>query len=214
LVSARKAAGLGRIRVRGRAAHAGVEPETGANALVELAHQVAAAARLDGLRSGVTVSPGLAGGGTATNIVPEEAWADFDLRAADPEGMRTLDAAFAALAERVTVAGTVVETSTNWGFPLLAKTEATARLVEQAQGLAQRLGFELHDTACGGASDANWLGADGVPVLDGLGPVGGGDHSPAEYVELGSIVPRTALLAGLIAEVSEAQAGRAEERSA
>ena len=203
IVSARKASGLGRIVVRGKAAHAGVEPEKGVNATLELAHQIVAAAALNGLAPGVTVSPGIVGGGIANNVVPEEAWAEFDLRAVDPAGVAALDAAFDALPARVKIPGASVSVTTAWAFPPMPKTPATARLVERAQGIARTLGFELSDSATGGASDANWLAAEGVPVLDGLGPIGGGDHSPGEYVELNSIVPRTALLAGLIAAIGE-----------
>ncbi len=80
----------------------------------------------------------------------------------------------------------------------MPKTPDTARLVALAQSIAREIGFEVNDAATGGASDANCIAGEGVPVLDGLGPVGGSDHSPAEYIELSSIVPRTALLAGLI----------------
>jgi glutamate carboxypeptidase len=78
------------------------------------------------------------------------------------------------------------------------KLERSGRLVEQAQAIARRLGFEVHDAATGGASDANSTSGMGVPSIDGLGPIGGNDHSPAEYLEVASIVPRTALLAGLL----------------
>ena len=208
VVSARKAAGLGRIVVGGRSAHAGVEPHKGANALVELGHQMVAAAALNGISPGVTVSVGLAHGGTATNVVPDEAWADLDLRSPDQAGMDALDAAFAMQAERLSVPGASVTITTNWGFPPLVKTDATAWLVGLAQGVAARLGFEVSDAATGGASDANWMGAEGVPVLDGLGPIAGAGHCANEFVVLDSIVPRTALLAGLIAEISRSAGDR------
>ncbi len=166
IVSERKAAGLGRIVVRGKAAHAGVEPEKGANALLELAHQCVAAAALNGLRPGVTVNIGLVQGGTATNVVPEEAAAEVDLRASDTEGMAALDGAFARMASSVTVPGTTVTTSTDWGFPPMCKTPASERLIAMTQAVARQLGFEVNDASSGGASDANWLGAEGVPVLD------------------------------------------------
>jgi glutamate carboxypeptidase len=85
------------------------------------------------------------------------------------------------------------------GFPPMEKTEATARLVEVARGLAGEIGFELRDAATGGASDANPVAGLGVPTLDGLGPIGGADHAPGEWLDLDSVVPRMTLLAGLIA---------------
>ena len=85
------------------------------------------------------------------------------------------------------------------GFPPMERTEPTAKLVEQARAIASELGFEVNDAATGGASDANTVAGLGVPVLDGLGPVGGADHAPGEWLDLDSVVPRTALLASMIA---------------
>jgi len=85
------------------------------------------------------------------------------------------------------------------GFPPMEKTEGTARLADVASRIAEGLGFELRDAATGGASDANPVAGMGVPVLDGLGPIGGSDHSPGEWLDVDSVTPRMALLAGLIA---------------
>ena len=84
----------------------------------------------------------------------------------------------------------------------MEKLERSGRLVEHAVALAERLGFSVKDTATGGASDANTTSGLGVPSLDGLGPIGGNDHSPAEYLDVASVVPRTALVAGLILAIS------------
>jgi glutamate carboxypeptidase len=92
-----------------------------------------------------------------------------------------------------------VEFDSMSGFPPMEKTEATGTLVERAQAIARDLGFEVKDASTGGASDANPVAGLGVPVLDGLGPIGGDDHSPSEWLDLESVVPRIALLAGLIA---------------
>ena len=88
------------------------------------------------------------------------------------------------------------------GFPPMEKTPATSELTERAKALAAELGFELRDAATGGASDANPVAGMGIPTLDGLGPIGGADHSPGEWLDLQSVVPRVALLAGLIASVA------------
>ena len=100
------------------------------------------------------------------------------------------------------VPDTEVEVTPMSGFPPMEKTDATARLVEQAKRIAGELGFEVNDAATGGASDANPVAGSGIPTLDGLGPIGGADHSPGEWLDLESVVPRIALLAGLIASPS------------
>jgi len=100
------------------------------------------------------------------------------------------------------VADAEVEVTAMSGFPPMEKTEETARLVERAKAIAGELGFEVDDAATGGASDANPVAGSGIPTLDGLGPIGGADHSPGEWLDLDSVVPRTALLAGLIASPS------------
>src|SRR5206468_6718501 len=103
------------------------------------------------------------------------------------------------VAEATTVPDVTVEFDAMAGFPPMEKTEATARLVELAQSVARELGFEVNDASTGGASDANPVAGLGVPVLDGLGPIGGADHAPGEWLDLDSVVPRLALLAGMVA---------------
>jgi glutamate carboxypeptidase len=198
IVSARKASGEFTLRVTGKAAHAGVEPEKGANAVVELAHQVLALQKLNGLAPGVTVNPGVTGGGTKPNVVPAEAWVIVDVRATDPAGVEAITRALSSLPARTTVPGTRLEVSGGFRHPPMARTPATGFLAGLARDSARELGFEINDVATGGASDANTLASLGLPVLDGLGPVGGLDHSPDEYIEAGSLTPRAAMLAGLI----------------
>ncbi len=198
IVSARKGTGEYILRVQGHAAHAGVEPEKGANAILELAHQIIALHNLNGIAPGVTVNAGIIGGGTRTNVVPDNAYVEVDVRAVDAEGARIAHDAVMQLAAQTHVARTRVTLEGQFNFPPMAKTPAIALMAEWAKENARALGFEIQDQATGGASDANNVAAAGVPVLDGLGPVGGNDHSPEEYVDRDSIVPRTALLAGLI----------------
>ena len=198
IVSARKGSGEYTIRVMGKAAHAGVEPEKGANAILELAHQIIALHRLNGLAPGVTVNAGVIGGGTQPNVVPGEAWVQVDVRAADPAGAEALARAMVDLAGRTTIPRAQIEVVGGFQYQPMAKTPAVVLLVEFARNVARDLGFEVNDAATGGASDANAIAALGVPVLDGLGPVGGLDHSPEEYIEADSLVPRAALVAGLI----------------
>src|SRR5438094_7504042 len=93
------------------------------------------------------------------------------------------------------VPDTTIEFEHEVSFPAMEKTDATGLLVDRARAIASRLGFEVHDAATGGGSDANPVAALGVPVLDGLGPIGGADHAPGEWLDLSSVVPRTAMLA-------------------
>jgi glutamate carboxypeptidase len=198
IVSARKGTGVYTLRVRGRSAHAGVEPEKGANAILELAHQIIALHNLNGIAPGVTVSAGIIGGGTRTNVVPDDAQVQVDVRAVDPEGARVAHDAILRLAAQTHSPRTQIEIEGHFEYPPMAKTPATALMAEWTKELARELGFTIEDQATGGASDANNVAAAGIPVLDGLGPIGGLDHSPDEYIDRDSIVPRTQLLAGLI----------------
>jgi len=202
IVSARKGIGDFVIRIEGRAAHAGVEPERGRSAIVEAAHKTLALTALNGRWPGVTVNVGVMRGGMRPNIIAEWAELEIDLRATSRETMEAAAAAIAEIAEHSTGPDvTATLTRRAWWWPM-EKTAATATLAEMATDLAGRLGFELHDTSTGGASDANTTSAAGAPTLDGLGPVGGNAHAPSEYMELDSIVPRTTLLAALLLSVS------------
>jgi glutamate carboxypeptidase len=198
IVSARKGNGMFTLEVTGRAAHAGVEPEKGANAVLALAHQIVAVQALNGTRPSLTVNVGVVGGGSVPNAVPDTAWAKVDVRVGAPEDMAPVEAAIRAIAAQPTVAGTTTVVRDGWGFPPMARTPAIVRLVTLTQACARELGFNVNDAATGGVSYANLLAGAGLPVLDGLGPIGGLDHSPREYIEIASIVPRTALLALLL----------------
>jgi glutamate carboxypeptidase len=202
IVSARKGSGTYRLDVAGRSAHAGVEPEKGVNAVVELAHRILALQNLNGLAPGVTVNATLIGGGTASNSIPESAWVDFDVRAVDRESARLIHEKLLEAARLpASLPGARVRLEGDFHFPPMERTAAVAFLVELAKETAAELGFQLGETATGGASDASNVSELGVPVLDGLGPVGGMDHSPEEYILPASILPRTAMLAGLIRRI-------------
>ena len=203
IVSARKGGGTYRLRVTGRAAHAGVEPEKGANAILELAHHIQALHALNGLRPGVTVSVGVVRGGTRPNVVPDFAEAEIDVRVMCREDIPVVDEAIRQAVATTHVPGTTAEITGGIKIPPMEKSPATAFLADLARQVAAELGFDLEDVATGGISDANFVAALGTPVLDGLGPIGGLDHSPREYLELESIVPRTALLAGLIKAICQ-----------
>jgi len=203
IVSARKGIADYHVEITGRAAHAGVEPEKGRSAVVEAAHQVLALTALNGRWQSVTVNVGVIEGGTRPNVVAARCGLKVDLRAAS---VAEFDAAASELERLVstrTVEGTQAELNRVASHQPMERSPATARLVGLAQEIAGELGFSVNDAATGGASDANTCAAAGLPVLDGLGPVGG-DDSPDEWLDVTSIVPRTALLAGLISRIGEA----------
>jgi glutamate carboxypeptidase len=204
IVGARKGGGHFVLETFGKAAHAGVEPEKGAHAVLALAHHIVALQALNGLRDGATVNVGVIAGGTVPNAVPDHASAVIDTRAVRPEDIEPLIAALHAEAQRVVVPGVRAELSGGWGAPPMARTAAIETLAALADACAQELGFSVHAASTGGVSYANYLAAQGLPVLDGLGPIGGLDHSPNEYILQSSIVPRTALLALLMLRNAQA----------
>jgi glutamate carboxypeptidase len=200
-VSARKGIADLRITVHGRAAHAGVEPEKGRNAILAGAELTRAIHALNGRWPDVTANVGVFNAGTRPNVVPDRAELQVDVRAMTAA---TLDAALAAiddLAAAPAVPDVTIDVETMAGWAPMEKLERSGRLAEHVIALAGRLGFETKDVATGGASDANTTSGMGVPTIDGLGPIGGLDHSPDEYLEVDSIVPRTALFAALLLEV-------------
>lgn len=203
IVSARKGVADVRVTISGRAAHAGVEPERGRSAAVQAAHTTIALHELNGRWPGVTVNVGVLSGGTRPNVVMERCELEVDVRAPTAAAFEEALAAVEEAAARVVVPDVTVDVTKMAGFPPMEKTEPTARLVDVAKALASRLGFDVADAATGGASDANPVAALGIPTLDGLGPIGGADHAPGEWLDLTSVVPRVSLLAGLIAAVGQ-----------
>jgi glutamate carboxypeptidase len=147
----------------------------------------------------VTVNVGTIEGGIRPNVVAERCEVRVDVRAPTVATFQEAVATVRAILTRSYVPDVEVQVESQGGFPPMEKTEATARLVRKAKAIATALGFELEDAATGGASDANPVAGLGVPTLDGLGPIGGADHAPGEWLDLSSVVPRIALLAGLIA---------------
>ncbi|MGH2446252.1 MAG: M20 family metallopeptidase [Candidatus Limnocylindria bacterium] len=204
IVSARKGIADYHVELIGRAAHAGVEPEKGRSAILAAAHQVIALHALNGRWPTVTVNAGVIHGGTRPNVVAERCELKVDVRAATVDAFDAAAAELERIASSPTVDGVSVSVERVAGHPPMEKTDASARLVGLASEIAGTLGFSLRDAATGGASDANTTAALGVPTLDGLGPVGGDDHSVDEWLDLSSVVPRTTLLAGLVGRIGEA----------
>ncbi len=198
IVSSRKGILDARITVTGRAAHAGVEPEKGRSAVLAAADLVTRLHALNGRWDGVTVNVGVIQGGTRPNVVAERCSLEVDLRAVRRADLELAEAEIRAMIATLSVPDARAEVTEMARWWPMEKLERSGRLVDHVQALAERLGFSVHDAATGGASDANTTSGMGVASLDGLGPIGGMDHSPAEYLEVASVVPRTALVAGLI----------------
>jgi glutamate carboxypeptidase len=197
-VSARKGIVDMRLRIHGRAAHAGVEPEKGRSAVLAGANLVTAIHALNGRWPGVTTNVGVFQAGTRPNIVPDLAELQVDVRGVTGASLDEAVAAIEALAASPSLPDVTVEAETMASWRPMEKLERSGRLVELTVDLAAKLGFATTDTATGGAGDANSTSGMGIPSIDGLGPVGGRDHSPDEYLEIDSIVPRTALVAALL----------------
>jgi len=201
IVSSRKGITDYTIEFTGRAAHAGVEPEKGANAVLAAANATVAMQRLNDRWPGVTVNVGVARGGTRTNVVAERCVLQVDVRSPELATLERAESEIERIAAEHGVDGVVHRVDGNGWHRPMEKKEGGARLAALAFEVAAELGFDLRDAATGGASDANTTSAAGSPTLDGLGPIGGDDHAPAEWLDLTSVVPRVALLAGLISRL-------------
>jgi len=195
--TARKGTGNWRIEVEGVAAHAGVDFEKGASAIRELARIVEKVSGWTDLKRGLTVSVGLAGGGSKTNVIPAEAWAEVDVRIARKADGARMERKFVGLKPADKRCTLIVTGGIN--RPPMVRTRGTVRLYGEARALAAELGFALDEAATGGASDGNFTSALGIPTLDGMGAVGEGAHARHESIVLEHVAPRMALLAGLLA---------------
>ena len=198
IVSSRKGITDLTITIEGRAAHAGVEPEKGRNAIVQAAHTILAIQGLNERWPGVTSNVGVVRGGTRSNVVAERCELHVDLRSPELATLEEAEAEIERICADVVVPNVRVSVDSHGWHRPMEKGEGAKRLVDIAVGAASELGFELHDAATGGASDANTTSSAGTPTIDGLGPVGGDDHGPAEWVDLTSVVPRVALLAAIV----------------
>lgn len=199
---ARRGGSMYRIVAHGVAAHAGLEPEVGANALIEIAHQVLAVGAIADTAAGTTVTPTVASAGTTVNTVPAHAELRLDVRAWSVEELERVDRRIQAIEPvdervRLTVHGGI-------NRPPLEQ-ERAAGLFSLACEVASAEGIpSLRSAAVGGASDGNFTGAIGIPTLDGLGPLGHGAHAPHEWVDLASMAERSVLVAGLVERIAEA----------
>lgn len=207
IVTSRKAGKWLTVEVFGKAAHAGVEPEKGASATLALSHIITGIFALNAMKPGVTVNPGEISGGSRPNVVADYARCEFDVRAWSNADLNDAIAAIERVARQEYVPGTRVEITIDpdSGCPAMEYTAGTKRLEAGSIEIAQELGFLLKGARTGGGSDVSFACYAGTPGLDGLGPIGGLDHSPDEYILVSSIVPRTALLAKLLQRIGDGE---------
>jgi len=197
LKTARKGVGHYDVHVTGVGAHAGVDFESGHSAVLELARQIEKISAFTDLSSGLTVNCGVISGGTRSNVIAAEARVEVDVRIARASDAKKVDRFFSSLkpfdrACKLTVTGGV-------NRPPMERKPGTVTLFQQAKKLAAGLGFDLEEAATGGGSDGNFTAALGVPTLDGMGAIGAGAHAAHEHIVARNLVPRTALLAAMLA---------------
>jgi glutamate carboxypeptidase len=200
IVTARKGIAHFTLTVTGRAAHAGVAPQEGASAVLALARKIVAIHALNDYARGLTLNTIVTRGGTRANVVPDEAVSQIDMRTPTMIAGQEAVARLQAIAAAHDVPGTHAVLTGGIDRPPFEPGPGGAVLLSLARAHARSLGFTLKDTTTGGGSDGNLIAALGVPVLDGLGAVGGAFHSPDEYLETGTIPPRAALAALLMVE--------------
>jgi glutamate carboxypeptidase len=191
------------IDVKGRAAHAGMAPQEGRNAAVELIHQVQADAVFPTSGEGLTANLTVMSAGTRNNIIPENAQAQINVRVRDPADFEKVRQVLEKNAATTLVPDTKVSISTEKAFPPLASNPATDALADRAEAIYAGAGFKIARGGNGGASESALASAAGVPALDGLGPVGGGFHSDGEYILLGTVTPRLYLLTRLVMDLGK-----------
>jgi len=199
LKTARKGVGGFQITVRGKAAHAGLDFEAGASAVLELARQIDRISRFTDLRRRITVNPGVIFGGTRPNVVAAEARAEIDIRVLRAKDAIALEKKFRALRPRDPRCS--IEVCGELNRPPMERSAATVRLFRTARKVAREMDVELEESLSGGGSDGNFTAALGIPTLDGLGAVGEGAHAAHESILIHRMADRTALIARLLAAI-------------
>lgn len=192
----RKGVGGFTVKVKGRAAHAGGEHQMGRNAIEEMAHQVIAIQKLTDYSKQTTVNVGVIQGGTVTNVVPEECTIKVDVRIQQPDEWDRIESEIRKL--KPVLDGTSIEVTGRLNRPPMPFNETMKATFEKAKSIAAQAGIELKTGGSGGGSDANFVAAFGVPVLDGLGAIGEGYHSEREYILADSLEGRVKLLSTLL----------------
>ncbi|MFL5697494.1 MAG: M20 family metallopeptidase [Ktedonobacteraceae bacterium] len=203
VVSSRRGSGQYRVEVRGVSAHAGVEPQKGRNAILELSYQVQKMQALNGTIPGTTLSVGIIRGGERTNIVPDYAYCEMDVRVSDEAGLEAIEAAMHKVASKTVLQGTSITLSGGMSCMPFERSKRNEHLIQLVKEAGSELGLNIEDVGSGGASDANNAAVVDVPTIDGLGAGGGLAHNPGEYIELDYLPTRIALLAGLVQRIGK-----------
>jgi glutamate carboxypeptidase len=194
--TARKGVGQYRLEVQGIAAHSGVDFSSGHSAILELSRQIEEISKITDLDRQITVNPGVIGGGTRSNVIAAQAWAEIDTRIARrADGVR-VERALRRLRPRDKACKLLLTGS--WNRPPMERSAGTVALFRRAQHLAAEMGISLEEASTGGGSDGNFTAALGVPTLDGMGAVGGGAHAVSEHCLRKELAPRTALLTAML----------------
>jgi glutamate carboxypeptidase len=201
VVISRKGSAKGVIEITGRAAHSGLEPEKGRNAVVEAAHQVLKVGSLADAAKETTVNVTLIDGGTVSNVIPDRATITVDVRAFTADELDRVEAGLRRLAADVTVPDVTVKATLERGFPPWARNAGTDALLVRANAIYAEIGRTLEPIVVGSSSDVAVAALTGAPSIDGLGWLAGGAHGVDDYAELSSIVPRTYLLARMLMEL-------------
>jgi glutamate carboxypeptidase len=196
LKTARKGVGEYLLKVKGRAAHSGLDFEKGESAIIELARQTIQISKLTNLKQGITLNIGTIQGGTRSNVIPAEASATLDARVAKRKDTSVLDRKLRSLKPfnrkcKLEITGGI-------NRPPLERTPKVVALFEKASAIARQLGWKLEEAAVGGGSDGNFTAGLGIPTLDGLGAIGEGAHATHESVVISELPRRAALIAGLL----------------
>ncbi|WP_372679418.1 M20 family metallopeptidase [Desulfosarcina sp.] len=200
----RKGGGGYTLNARGTSAHAGVEPEKGANAAVEIAHQTIAIQQFnDQAGGGASAHVTVIRGGEKTNIIPDEARASVDVRVVRNSDVAPVEAFFQSLPAHTHVPGVTLTVSGAVSRPPMEPDEGTLQLWHLFETRAAEMGLVIDHIATGGCSDGNFASALGVPTIDGMGLVGGNAHRHDEYVELGSVVPQIQLIASVCKTIAQ-----------
>jgi glutamate carboxypeptidase len=194
--TARKGVGEYTLRVKGVAAHAGLDPRKGHSAIVELARQITTISKFNDLRSGVTVNPGVIRGGTRTNVIAAEAMVEIDARIQKAKQASGLERKMRALRPYDKHCKLIVEGGIN-RLPM-ERTAGVADLYGKAKAIAGQVGWKLEEAAVGGGSDGNFTAGIGIPTLDGMGGVGEAAHAVHEHIVISELPRRALLLAGMI----------------
>jgi len=194
--TARKGVGDYTLTVKGIAAHAGLDPGKGHSAILELARQITAVSKLNDLRRGLSVNPGVIRGGTRTNVIAAEATAEIDVRITHARQAAALDRKLRALKPFDKHCTLTLEGGIN-RLPM-ERNAGVAALYRKAQAIAMQIDWQLEEAAVGGGSDGNFTAGMGIPTLDGMGGVGQGAHAVHEYIVISELPRRAVLLAGMI----------------